>query len=193
MNIIETTTQALLAGTPMPLVWALIGWGLALILAFSIWLNRKRQAKTDTALQDAKLELASITAKLVEYDAAQDALVFEREQNTELNKKQAVLEARLQEREKALADLRARLENDFQAIASKMLDTTHQSFLDRANETFLKHEAKQKAETQLHQKTVSELISPMKETLTRYEKGLREMRDNQEKAQGTLSGQIEVC
>lgn len=176
----------------MPLVWALIGWSLACLFAIGFFVIQRQRRKADTRLNKARIDLAGLAAKMEEHDAVQDALAFEKEKSAKLEQSSAVLETRLQEREKALADLQARLENDFQAIASKMLNTTHQTFLERANETFLKHEAKQKADAQLQQKAVNDLLTPVKETLVRYEEGLREMRNNQQKAQGLLTGQIET-
>ena len=64
-----------------------------------------------------------------------------------------------------------------------MLQQSHNTFLERANETFAKQQVSAKAE-------VNDLIKPMRETLTRYEKGLTEMRAEQAKEQGALKSQI---
>ena len=64
-----------------------------------------------------------------------------------------------------------------------MLQQSHNTFLERANETFEKQQSEAKAD-------VSKLIQPMRETLTRYEKGLTEMRQQQAKEQGQLTSRI---
>ncbi len=176
----------------MPLTWALIGWGCAVLAGWSFLFLRRRYRKLQQTLQAAEVEAARTSIRLDEFDAVQDELSFEREKNADLEKSQVELNTQLQERERAFTELRARFENDFQAIASRMLGSVHETFLERANETFEKHEAKAKAHYDTRQKAVDDLVKPIAETLTRYEAGLREMRDHQKKAQGALSGQIEV-
>lgn len=189
-NILETSTW--LNVESMPIGWALMGWGLV-CLFLGFWLvSRRRAARLDLALNDARLAAANMTARLEELDAARDSLGFERDKTAQLLREQAVLTTRLEERERALAEMRNRLENDFQAIASRTIGSAHEVFLQQASETFQKYQEKANSEASHRHKAVDELIRPMKETLVRYEAGLAEMRDHQKSAQGALTGQIEV-
>ncbi|WP_306252377.1 DNA recombination protein RmuC [Parvularcula sp. IMCC14364] len=191
-NILETTVTSLQDGSTMPLGWALLGWALAIALCAAFFMMRNRLNRLNSDHQRAALEQARLSSRLEEFDATQDALNFERGRTADLEKKQVELTTQLQERERHLNEMTRRFENDFQAIASRLLGSAHEAFLERANETFEKHNAAAQNSFENRQKAVDELIKPMRETLGRYEAGLREMRDNQKKAQGELSGQIEV-
>ncbi len=188
----ETAITAVQAGSSVPFGWAVLGWGLVLVLAVLFFRHRKELQKKTDAIQKADLEAARTTARLEELDGLQDALNFEREKNADLEKKQVELSTQLRERERSLTEMRTRFENDFQAIASRLLGSAHETFLERANETFEKHQLAAHSSFESRQKEVDNLIKPMRDTLTLYEQGLREMRDQQKKAQGELTGQIEV-
>ena len=193
-NITETAAGTVATGLPatMPFGWAVLGWGLVLLLAIVWFMARRRAGQLQARLAEADIEAATTASRLEELDAARDALAFEREKAAGLEKEQAVLKTRLDERERALAELKARFENDFQAIASRTIGSAHETFLQQAKETFQKYQEKVNADASLRHKAVDDLIKPMKDTLTRYEAGLREMRDHQKKAQGALTGQIQT-
>ena len=174
------------------MLWTVLAWCVAGFLAVWLWREKKLSKKQAETITESEIAAARAQSRLDEFDAMQDALNFERTRTADLEKREVELSTQLAEREKALHEMRARFENDFQAIASRLLGSAHESFLERANETFEKHEAAAKATFETRQKSVDDLIKPMRETLTRYEQGLREMRDHQKKAQGALSGQIEV-
>ncbi len=175
-DFFTSALQWLMAGAPFAAFWTLLGWGVALGLGIVLW-RRTR------ALGSLKIEQARLQQSLTEFDALRDDLAHAKNQNHDLLLKQRELETTIGERERALKEMRTRLETDFQAIASSMLQQSHNSFLERANETFEKQQTRAKTE-------VDQLIKPMRETLTRYEQGLRDMRDNQKKSQGELSNQI---
>ncbi len=171
---------------------SLLGWGFFVIAGIGLGLSVRAHAKTKKNYQAQEVRLASQTARLEEYDALRDELNTESSARQNLERHQVELETKLQERERALNEMRVRFENDFQAIASNMLNNTHEEFLKRANETFKKHEITANKTFEARHKEVDGLIQPMKESLVRYEQGLREMRDHHKKAQGELSGQIQT-
>ncbi|MEO1013901.1 MAG: DNA recombination protein RmuC [Pseudomonadota bacterium] len=103
----------------------------------------------------------------------------------------STLEARLAERERALQELRAGMETEFKASAADLLDAAHRSFLQRANETFARHQESSAAETERRETALNALIAPMAETLTKYEKGLANLHAEQARARGELVGRIE--
>jgi len=180
------------AGAAGPGLPVLIGWAVAvlfLIAAIVAWL---RGSKASARANEIERELARSASRLEEYDGLKDALEHERTASEKLRTDHAVIEARLQERERALAELRTRMENDFSAMASAMLNQTHETFLKRANETFERHQEATKADAEKRRQSIDEMVRPMKDSLVRYEEGLREMRDHNKKAQGALTSQIEV-
>ncbi len=204
---------------PQTLIFLLcLTWGLALLFIAAYWFRatqNKELRKTlrqhlhqeralaeqvsaaaverdhlNAEIQKAAVERAGFAVKLDQFDETLDALNFEKQQRAQLEQDQIKLTTQLAEREKSLLEMKERFENDFQAMANKTIGSAHNSFLERAKETFEKYQEKANSESTERHKAVDELIKPMKETLTRYEQGLQELRENQKKDQGELHGRI---
>lgn len=141
-------------------------------------------------LADARVRLTRAETLAQETEALKGDLEAERARNARLEREGAAMEARLAERERALAELKARLDSEFRAAASQMLKAAHEDFLQRANETFERHREAASAEAERKRKALDELIRPMAETLGRYEASLAEMRADQQKARGELIGRM---
>ena len=178
-------------GPDGPGFWLLIA---ALLMLTLLWLQisklTKRVQRLRAALQDTKVSLASAQARGDEAEHLRSALQAAGDERTRLESAAAAGAARLAEREKALAELKARMDTDFQAAASAMLDNAHKAFLQRADETFKRHRDASSADAELRRKSIHDLVGPMRETLSRYEKGLSEMRLEQQKARGELTSRI---
>lgn len=146
-------------------------------------------------LEDARVALASAEARAAavsdELTSLRDDLHFATEQKSRLEQETAAMRAQLAEREKAMGELKERMETEFEAAASKMLNSAHETFLSRAKETFDKHQETAGAEAERRRKMLDELIRPMSDSLVRYEKGLVDMRAEQQKSRGDLLGRIE--
>lgn len=174
-----------------PPFWALV---VALtLLALACWRWRAaavRASAAEAAAQSASLELAAAEARNEELGSLRDALQFATEQRNRLEAEAAANAVRLTEREKALNELRTRMETEFRATASQMLDGAHRAFLQRANETFERHRETSQSEAERRRAALDELIRPMSETLARYEKSLAEMRTEQMRTAGDLVGRI---
>ena len=195
-HAISTTVAAVMQGAAapasLPVDAGLIGWAIAAFLAIGLIVLLIQRGRMAARLGARETELARVSSRLDEFDAMRDDLVHERERAGALEREQAVMQTRLEERERALAEMRQRLENDFTSIASSMLNQTHETFLKRANETFQRYQQTADSQADEKKKAVDELIRPMKESLLRYEDGLKEMRQHNAKAQGELSSQIKL-
>ena len=132
-----------------------------------------RLAERETALENANGELASARATL-----------------ETLSRDKTHAETQLKEREKSLEELRTRFETEFKAIAAQTLEATHDAFIKRADETFQKHQQSAVVEAEKRHKAVDELVKPISETLSRYETGLKELRENEAKQRGELFERI---
>ena len=163
--------------------------GLA-VLTFRLSRASRRARALRAELEGARVSLAGARAKAEQLAPLEAALEAEREKRAETEAAAAAGEARLAERERALAELRARLETEFKATASQMLDGAHKAFLQRADETFARHRENAAAEGEKRHKAMDDLLKPVSDTLARYEKGLVDMRAEQQKSQGELQGQI---
>ncbi|GGD17145.1 DNA recombination protein RmuC [Aquisalinus flavus] len=192
------------AGTATgPDVLSLAGWAVAILFLIGAILAWLRGSKASARVNEVERELARAASRLEEFDGLKDALEHEKASASQLRIERASMEAQIAEREKAMQDMlrekeramqdmKVRMENDFRSIASSMLSETHETFLKRANETFERHQEATKAEAEEKRKAVDDLVRPMKESLLRYEDGLKELRQHTATAQGELSNHIRV-
>lgn len=174
-----------------PGLWLLITLFLVSAASF-VYARRSRRAASRyrSALEEARIALAAAEARASDIEPLRTALEGERARAARLEKEAAAQAARFAEKEAAHEELKRRMEVEFQAAASKMLEGAHHSFLQRANEIFEKHRAAAGADAENKRRALDELIKPMSEMLTRYETSLAELRAEQQKARGELSGQI---
>ncbi len=169
---------------------AALGWALCVIL-FAWLLRRGTKIRTQRAsLSAAREEAIARDAKLEGFDGLQDDLAFERERATALEQEKVGLTTRLEERERYLVELREKLEGEFRAMSSTLVRETGDALMREAAQTFEKQQLAARQDAKTYSQSVSDLLKPMRETLTRYETGLRDMRDQQKHAQGELTGQI---
>ena len=174
-----------------PAFWIAFALLAALIATAAFW--RQASARSETlsrALEKTRLQLASAVQRADDADRLEGALEEERRRRTDAESVSAAQAARLEEREKALVDMKARLDAEFKATTADLLKGAHESFLERAKETFDHYKTKANAEGEQRRKALDDLLKPVSDTLTRYEKGLAEMRAEQAQARGALKNQI---
>ena len=129
-------------------------------------------------------------AKIAEAEKVAAELADERALRQRLETERAADAVRLAERERALEELKVRMETEFSAATAKLLEGAHKSFLERAGETFERYRETASSEGEKRRKALDDLLKPVSETLVRYEKGLSELRAEQQKSRGELAGQI---
>ncbi|MBI4164185.1 MAG: DNA recombination protein RmuC, partial [Acidobacteria bacterium] len=78
--------------------------------------------------------------------------------------------ANLEEQKKMLDEARQKLADTFSALASEALKSNNQAFIALARSTFETIQAQAKGELETRQKAVEGLVSPLRESLERYEK-----------------------
>ncbi|MCB2097336.1 MAG: DNA recombination protein RmuC [Parvularculaceae bacterium] len=188
--VLEELSRAGL-GPDGPAFWLLIAVvlfaALTLLYAFR---EARRGAHLRADLEKTRITLAAAETRASEVAGVRDALKTALEEKSRLEADIAASQARLAERERALGELKTRMDADFRSAASQMLDEAHKAFLVRASESFEKHRVAADVEANEKQKAINEIIRPMAETLTRYEEGLKELRAEQQKARGELVGRI---
>ncbi len=166
------------------LLAALIGAGL-------LWRRASNRAATRGQLLEAtKLKLAAAAQRAEDAERIETELDEERHRRAEVERLLAGQEARLEEREKALAELKARLETEFKATTADLLKDAHESFLKNAKQTFDLYKQTASSEGEQRRKALDDLLTPVSETLSRYEKSLAQMREEQAQARGALKNQI---
>ena len=150
----------------------------------------KRLRRVRASLSKARIALAAAEAKSEETPALKMQLEKAQSDYAMLKADLAKAESRLDERAKALQETQARMDVEFRAATSKLLREAHQAFLQRADETFKRHQIAAGADSEKRRKEIDDLVKPMRETLIKYEAGLSQMRLEQHKARGELTGRI---
>jgi DNA recombination protein RmuC len=174
-----------------PGLWlALALLAVAAYLALRLRITHKKAQIQHQILDHVRLDLAGVRARADEVDNLKASLEAERAARGAVEAAQAATMATLAERERAVKDMQTRLDAEFKATTAEMLDGAHKAFLERAKATFDHYSQNANNEGERRRKALDDLLKPVSETLVRYEKGLAELRDEQQKSRGELAGHI---
>ena len=169
---------------------AALGW-LAATIFLIVMLRRGSALRHAAAEAEAqRSEIVAQTARLETMERTRADLSDAQDELYTLRRREAELLTRIEEREQAVQQTRAQLENEFRKMTSKLVREASDSLLRDAKQNFDKHHLAARHDAETYSKSVSDLLKPMRETLNRYESGLRDMRAQQAQAQGELSSQI---
>ena len=152
-------------------------------------LQQKLRGESDQKVK-AQTELAN--AKTAAEDAHQLRERLKREgelrvaAETSLREAQANIEAQ----RKLLEEAKKNLTETFQALSAEALKSNNQSFIALARSQFELLQAQAKGDLETRQKAIDGLVSPLKESLGRYEQQILEMEKTRQKAYGTLDEQL---
>lgn len=174
-----------------PALWLFIA-SLILAALFAAYAARTAgaAARLRRDLERARVEHARSEARAAELELMRAELAEARALAGRLEAERAAQDARLVERERALEETKARMEADFQAAAARTLSAAHESFLQRAAETFEKYREAAGADAETKRKALDDLVRPMSEQLARYERGLAELKETGQKDRGELLSRI---
>jgi DNA recombination protein RmuC len=178
-------------GPEDPALWLIIALALfSLLIGAYAARTAGRASRLRRDLERARVEQAKAEARAAELEPARAELAQTRSLAGRLEAERAAQDARLAERERSLVELKARMDAEFQAAAAKTLEDAHRSFLQRAGETFEKYREAAGADAEKKRKALDDLIRPMTEQLSRYEKGLAEFKETGQKDRGELLSRI---
>ncbi|MBI4464058.1 MAG: DNA recombination protein RmuC [Acidobacteria bacterium] len=96
----------------------------------------------------------------------------------------------LAEQRKLLESAEKRLADTFHALADQALKSNNQAFIDLAKSTFETIQAQAKGDLETRQKAIEGLVSPLGESLKRYEQQIQEMEKARQTAYGGLAKQL---
>ncbi len=174
-----------------PAFWIAFALLAALIAAAAFWRQASAQAAAlGQSLEATRLKLAGAEQRADDAIRLEADLDEERRRRAEAENVSAAQEARLEEREKALAEMTSRFETTFKATTADLLKDANEAFLRDSKKTFDLYKQTASSEGEQRRKALDDLLKPVSETLTRYEKGLSEMREEQAQARGALKNQI---
>ncbi len=181
------------AGFPLdgPAFWlALFLFIIAVFFAIRAQREARRAQTLRDELEESRIAVAEAKQQLSAFDAVRDELALEKQRREALQREADSNAVKLEERQRALDELRARMETEFKATTAQLLEGANEAFLKRASETFQRYRESAENEGEKRQKALDELLRPVSETLVRYQKGLDELRKEQTESRGALASQI---
>ncbi len=171
----ETSTLlAIVGGAALGLI---IAW---LTLRTRAAVLQERAVTLDRALKESSAKLAT-----------------ENSANAALSKQLATLTSTLQEERKSnqekldlLDSATAELTTAFQALAAKALQSNNESFLQLANASLAQFQTKAEGDLVAREKAVADLVSPIKDALTKVDSKIQQIEGDRKEAYGTLTEQV---
>jgi len=99
-------------------------------------------------------------------------------------------QANLEEQKKLLDEAQKKLADTFNALAADALKSNNEAFLALASKTFDVVRAQASGDLETRQKAIEGVVSPLRETLGRYENQILEMEKTRQSAYGALDEQL---
>ncbi|MBV7257440.1 DNA recombination protein RmuC [Pacificimonas sp. WHA3] len=175
------------------LIWARAATALRAQLATAT--EERDEARAAREQLDGEMHLARSDRALAEQNAAGLKSRLE-EQAPEIERLRGVevaferLKAAHDQREEAFREREADLDKRFQVLADAALGKTTEAFLKRADETLKLHRETVANDSGKNREALDKLISPMRETLTKYETQLKEIEEKRAGAYGAITNAI---
>jgi DNA recombination protein RmuC len=173
------------------LIVGLIGGGAGAWL----WARGKNKG-TERLIQELHRQKDSLQSDLSlqtrEIAAIQQQLRREGEQKVVAQTKLELAQTSLEEQKRSFEEDRAKLKDAFNALSADALKNNNQVFLDLAQSRFATIQTQAEKDLELRQKAIDALISPLTETLHRYEKEIHEMEGARQSAYGGLQEQLKT-
>ncbi|HMA85930.1 MAG TPA: DNA recombination protein RmuC [Desulfosalsimonadaceae bacterium] len=182
---------------------------MAWLITHGILSRRLRSARQALEAQhqkflDASNALTAATTRLEEIDGLKATLSDREAEIRDLHQQAAEYQRRIAEletileKERAAAaeksamieEVKSRMTDSFQAMASRALSENNQSFMDLAGTTLSGYLESAKQELKTREKAVNEVVQPIADKLEKYDQEVRSMERVREKAYGELSQQV---
>ena len=96
----------------------------------------------------------------------------------------------LEDQKHLLEDAREKLADAFQALSAQALKSNNQAFIQLARSTFETIQTQAKGELETREQAIQGLVSPLIETLKRYDAQIQEMEKTRQTAYGSLEEQL---
>ena len=186
----------------LPLAAALAAFALALVLGFLGWgrplaAERARAGALAAALEESRIEAgalrearAGLEARLGELALKLEAAETEARRAADLGAELAALRATQAERDRQHAEQLAALRAEFERAASAALEGALRQLSDQAEAVLRAHREAAEAGAKLGQAEIEKLLSPVRDTLARFEGEIKALEQKREQAYGSLAGQL---
>jgi DNA recombination protein RmuC len=148
------------------------------------------QVEAEGKIKGAEGTIAELRAQVQEMQALRERLKGEEQARVTAETKLQQAETSLREQRLLLDEAQARLSDTFNALSAEALRSNNQAFIDLAKSAFETFQAQAKGDLDSRQKEIGALVSPLKETLDRYQEQVQQMEKAREKAYGGLEEQL---
>lgn len=138
--------------------------------------------------KEAFLKLKLNQGKLDAFETQQQALKEAEGEVIRLRAEERAWEQKLV----LLKEAQESLSQQFKALSSDALQKNNQIFVDLAKATFEKYQEGAKGEFEKKSKTISELLTPVKETLSKLDEGLVKIEKERKSDQATIKTQVDM-
>ncbi|HEX5482203.1 MAG TPA: DNA recombination protein RmuC [Terriglobia bacterium] len=141
-------------------------------------------------IKSSESAAAELRAQLQEMTALRESLKIEEAARVAAETRFEQAQANLDEQRRLLEGARAQLSDTFHALSAEALKSNNQAFIALARSTFETIQARAEGDLEARQKEIHGLVSPLKESLDRYEKQILEMEKTRQNAYGGLEEQL---
>lgn len=132
-------------------------------------------------------EVSPLRARVAQLQEDRDA---ERSHRIALGAQLKGFEANHRDRLQEIATLKKELEDRFSSLASGVLARNSSSFLELVTERFEKHTLSAREDLEKRQKSVADLVGPLGERLTKFDRRVEEIEKARNESYGALNAQI---
>jgi DNA recombination protein RmuC len=173
-------------------IGVLIGLAAGVLVGVVWYLARGAQASGAARLAEARLADAKLT---ITEQSVQLQMLAETAKSAESARDVARAELELQRRHQAEAAARAeedmaRLSGAFATLSQEALAKNNEQFLALADTRFGQVRAAAQGDLAQRQQAIEELLNPLSETLTRYERGIQQMETERKGAYASLNERV---
>jgi len=162
-----------------------------------IWIasrSRAAQIETEGRIRGAESTIAGLREQMgrseQEVSSLRDKLEVEGERRVTAETRLQEAQLSLEQQRQLLQKAEANLEDTFRALSAEALKSNNQAFIDLAKSTFETLQAQAKGELEKRQTAIGALLSPLKESLERYERQVVEMEIARQGAYSALQEQL---
>lgn len=148
------------------------------------------QIEAEGRIKSAESVVGELRLQLQETSALREKLKTEELARATAETRLQQAQASLDDQRHLLEEARTQLSDTFHALSAEALKSNNQAFIALAKSAFETIQARAQGDLEARQKEIHALVSPLKESLERYEKQILEMEKTRQNAYGGLEEQL---
>ncbi len=188
----------------MEMLWIGISVGVIIGAGILAWIGHRKLSLEQALVSDLELNQARLETRLQQMEALERDLAAKtehveglQEEIAQFRVERSALETQLQERNRAIEEQRAMLDDaalqlkeTFASLSHEALQKNNQQFLDLAKEHLTGQQKEAKGELEKSKQAIEELVRPIKDGLTEVNKHVNELEQKRAAAYATMGEQV---